>query len=96
MTNRAEDVDMSGPPRLEMNLRGEECPVPTLKTVDALKSIRRNGGEETVVVRLDDAVCATQIPSEAGRLDYAAQTTKTADSEWEILLTPRTKAEKDG
>ncbi len=78
--------------RVAMDLRGQECPVPTAKTVDALREIRRNQRDETVVVKLDDAVCAAQIPYEARRLDFSARTTKTADSEWEIVLTPRAKA----
>ena len=74
--------------RLEMDLRGEECPVPTIKTVDAIKQLGRNEAGETVVVQLDDAVCASDIPYQAGTLGYSSKTIKTGDSEWEIILTP--------
>ena len=74
--------------RVEMDLRGEECPVPTIKTVDAIKRLGNNPAGETVVVQLDDAVCASDIPYQAGTLGYSSKTIKTGDSEWEIILTP--------
>lgn len=74
--------------RLEMDLRGEACPVPTVKTIDAIKQSGRNEAGETVVVQLDDAVCASDIPYQAGTLGHSSKTTKTGDSEWEIILTP--------
>jgi TusA-related sulfurtransferase len=72
---------------VDLDLRGQECPVPTLKTVETLKRLKGRG--ETVVVRVDDAVCATDIPYEAGRLGYGAETNVSGTSEWVITLTPR-------
>lgn len=69
-----------------LDLRGEECPVPTQRTVAALRDAR--GGERALVVVTDDAVCATDIPYEARRLGYAARTEVTAASEWTITLVP--------
>jgi TusA-related sulfurtransferase len=81
---------MANVKRLEMYLQGEECPVPTIKTVDVIKQLGRNEAGETVVVQLDDAVCASDIPYQAGTLGYSSKTIKTGDSEWEIILTPNT------
>lgn len=74
--------------RLEMDLRGEECPVSTIKTIDGIKQSGRNEAGETVGVQFDDAVCASDIPYRAGTLGYSSKTIKTGDSEWEIILTP--------
>ncbi len=71
---------------MRLDLRGEECPVPTLRTLAALRDAR--GGARQLVVVTDDAVCAADIPYAAGRLGYAARTEVTADSEWTITLHP--------
>lgn len=71
---------------VRLDLRGEECPVPTRKTIDALRGARAR--DEELVVVTDDAICAADIPYEAGRLGYAARTVLTAASEWTITLTP--------
>jgi TusA-related sulfurtransferase len=73
--------------RLEMDLRGEECPIPTIKTVNAIKRLRTGAADQTVVVMFDDSVCAVDISYQAGMLGYSSKTTKTGDSEWEIILT---------
>ena len=64
--------------RVEMDRRGEECPAPTIKTVDAIKGLRRP----------DAAICAADIPYQAGTLGYSSETKKTGDAEWEIVLAP--------
>lgn len=72
---------MSGVVRLDM--RGAECPVPTARTIDALRS----GSPDELVVLTDDAICAADIPYEAGRFGYDARTEITAGAEWTITLT---------
>ncbi len=74
-----------------LDLRHEECPIPTVKTVDALKKLRRTAPEEVTVV-LDDAACAADIPYQAGRLGYVSETKVTGDSEWTIRLVPTQRA----
>ena len=72
---------------LRMDLRGEECPIPTIKTIGLIKELGTNTSE-TVTVRVDDALCAEDIPHQARRLGYAAETTHLGPSDWEIVLRP--------
>ncbi|MDA1097110.1 MAG: sulfurtransferase TusA family protein [Chloroflexi bacterium] len=72
---------------LRIDLRGEECPIPTIKTMSMIKKLGANSSE-TVTVRLDDTVCAEDIPYQARRLGYAAETTHLGPSDWEIVLRP--------
>ena len=69
-----------------VDLRGLECPVPTLRTVEAVR--RAGPAGTTVTVILDDPVCAEDIPVQARRWSYAARVELTADSEWTIRLEP--------
>ena len=69
-----------------VDLRGLECPVPTLRTVEAVKRARAAGSAVTVIV--DDPVCVEEIPVQARRWAYSADVALTADSEWTIQLTP--------
>ena len=69
-----------------VDLRGLECPVPTLRTVEAVKKARADGTAVTVIV--DDPVCLEEIPVQARRWAYSADVALTADSEWTIQLRP--------
>ena len=75
---------------MHMDMRGQECPIPTIKTVEAIKSLK--GKSESVVVIVDDAVCAADIPFQAGQSGYLARTEVTGESEWTITLTPSSKS----
>ena len=69
-----------------VDLRGLECPVPTLRAMDAIKAASRDGAEVTVVI--DDPDCIAEIPYQARRWAYSAKVDLTADSEWTISLAP--------
>jgi len=69
---------------MELDLRGEECPIPTIKTMEILKQL--DSKNEIVTVVVDDATCAEDIPYQAARLGYISETTVTAISEWTIKL----------
>lgn len=71
---------------MHMDLRGQECPIPTIKTMEAIKGLK--GKDETVIVIIDDAVCAADIPFHAGQSGYLASSEETGASEWTITLTP--------
>ena len=73
---------------MHLDLRGPECPVPTIRTIDLLNSLKER--QELVVV-VDDAVCAADIPFQAGRTGYLASKEETGASEWTITLTPSRK-----
>lgn len=67
-----------------LDLRGQECPVPTARTVAALRGA---DAPEALVVVLDDAICAADIPYHARRFGYDARTDVTAGAQWTITLT---------
>lgn len=69
---------------MDLDFRGEECPVSTIKTVERLK--RLDSENEIVTVVVDDATCAKEIPYQANRLGYTSETTVTGISEWTIRL----------
>ncbi len=68
-----------------LDLRGEECPIPTVKTVDAMKQVAP--GEELVVLT-DDPICATEIPLQATHRGFSVNSELSEHSQWLITLTP--------
>ena len=70
---------------MELDVRGEICPYPMMKAVDAMKKVK---GEENVVVITDHAPCLDTIPLQAGRYGYSSNVKKTGSSEWTITLIP--------
>ena len=71
-----------------VDMRGLECPIPTIKAVEAVKEARAEGRAVTIII--DDAVCAEEIPTQVGRWAYQARVERTDDSEWTIRMTPST------
>ena len=71
---------------MELDLRGEECPLPTIKAVEAMKRLRGSGERQVVIV--DDPTCAADIPHQAGRTGFRAASQVTGDSERTISLEP--------
>ena len=70
---------------MELDVRGEICPYPMMKAVEAMKKLQAN---ENVVVITDHAPCLDTIPPQAGRYGYYANVKKTGSPEWTITLTP--------
>lgn len=73
---------------MELDMRGEECPLPTVEAVRAMKQRRASGVRGPIVVITDDAVCAEEIRHQARMLGYAASSDATAPSVWRITLEP--------
>lgn len=71
---------------MKLDVRGEVCPYPMLKAVEAMKRV--NGGEEVVVVT-DHAPCLETIPPQAVRHGYEYSVRETGSPEWTITLTPK-------
>jgi len=69
----------------ELDVRGEICPYPMMKTVQALKKLTEN--ELGLQVITDHAPALETIPTQAARLGYAAQIEETDSPEWRITLT---------
>ena len=71
---------------MELDVRGEICPYPMLKAVEAMKSLK---GSENVVVFTDHAPCLDTIPPQAGRYGYIYQVEESGQAEWIITLKPK-------
>lgn len=83
------DVPASNNGAIEIDARGLECPVPTQQAVEAMKLARESGTLATLVVQLDDAVCAADIPHHAQALGFDAETERANGPQWTITLRPR-------
>lgn len=69
----------------QLDVRGEICPYPMMKTVQALKKMK---GDETVLeVITDHSPALETIPTQAARLGYTANIKETGSPEWTITLT---------
>ena len=73
---------------MHLDLRGLECPVPTIRTLDVLGGLKER---QEIVVVVDDAVCAVDIPFQARHTGYLASTEEKGVCEWTITLTPSWK-----
>ena len=71
---------------MELDTRGQECPVPTTRAVEAMKRLRERDGQDEIIVITDDAVCAAEIPYQARARGYSAASRSTGASEWTITL----------
>ena len=70
---------------MKVDTRGEVCPYPMLKAVEAMKKLK---GREEVVVITDHAPCLETIPPQAQRFGYAYSVEQTGSPEWTITLRP--------
>ena len=70
---------------MELDVRGEICPYPMLKAVEAMKKLK---GTDTVVVLTDHAPCLETIPPQAGRYGYTYQVEQNSGAQWTITLIP--------
>ena len=70
---------------MELDVRGEICPYPMLKAVEAMKKLK---GMDTVVVFTDHAPCLETIPPQAGRYGYTYQVDQNDGAQWTITLIP--------
>jgi tRNA 2-thiouridine synthesizing protein A len=71
---------------MELDVRGEICPYPMLKAVEAMKKLN---GTDTVVVLTDHAPCLETIPPQAGRYGYTYQVEQNSGAQWTITLIPK-------
>ena len=69
----------------QLDVRGEICPYPMMKAVQALKQLQPN--ETGLEVITDHAPALETIPTQAARLGYGAQIEETGTPEWRITLT---------
>ena len=70
---------------MKLDVRGEVCPYPMLKAVEAMKKLK---GQEELVVITDHAPCLDTIPPQASRFGYSYSVAETGAPEWTITLVP--------
>ncbi|GIV77965.1 sulfurtransferase TusA family protein [Litorilinea aerophila] len=68
----------------QLDVRGEICPYPMMKAVEALKKLGPN--DEGLEVITDHAPALETIPTQAARLGYRADIQETGSPEWRITL----------
>lgn len=68
---------------MELDVRGEICPYPMLKAVEAMKKLK---GSDDVIVLTDHAPCLETIPPQAGRFGYVCEIRELGRAEWTISL----------
>jgi len=69
----------------QLDVRGEICPYPMMKAVQALKRLSAN--ESGLEVITDHAPALETIPTQAVRLGYSSEIEETGSPEWKITLT---------
>ena len=68
-----------------LDVRGEICPYPMMRTVSALKKL--SADEKVLEVVTDHAPALDTIPTQAARLGFKTEVEDVGGSEWRILLT---------
>lgn len=72
---------------MKLDCRGEVCPYPVLRAVEAMKK----APAEVIEVLTDHAPALETIPTQAERLGFSAKIEQTGSPEWKITLTPKAK-----
>jgi tRNA 2-thiouridine synthesizing protein A len=76
----------------KLDVRGEICPYPMMRTVSALKKLP--GDANTLEVVTDHAPALETIPTQAARLGFRTDIEQSGASEWRITIT-RTQVEEE-
>jgi TusA-related sulfurtransferase len=69
----------------QLDVRGEICPYPMMRTVSALKKL--GADEQSLEVVTDHAPALETIPTQAARLGFDIEIEETGGSEWRLVLT---------
>jgi TusA-related sulfurtransferase len=73
-----------------LDVRGEICPYPMMRTVSALKKL--SDAERTLEVVTDHAPALDTIPTQAARLGFETAVVEVGGSEWRLVLTRKENA----
>ena len=76
----------------KLDVRGEICPYPMMRTVSALKRLSKD--ESALEVVTDHAPALDTIPTQAARLGFRTDIEETGASEWRITITRNDAEEK--
>ncbi|MEX0856190.1 MAG: sulfurtransferase TusA family protein [Gemmatimonadota bacterium] len=69
----------------KLDVRGEICPYPMMRTVSMLKKL--SAEERTLEVLTDHAPTLDTIPTQAARLGFETAVEEVGGSEWRLTLT---------
>ena len=69
-----------------LDVRGEICPYPMMKAVEAMKKLKGKG--EEIEVLTDHSPCLETIPMQANKLKWTVTIEEVGSPEWKIILTP--------
>ncbi len=75
---------------MRLDVRGEICPYPMMRTVSALKKLPRD--ERALEVVTDHPPALETIPTQAARLGFRTDIEESGASEWRLTIT-RTEAQ---
>ena len=69
----------------KLDVRGEICPYPMMRTVSALKKL--SGDDRTLEVVTDHPPALETIPTQAARLGFRTDIEETGSAEWRLIIT---------
>lgn len=72
---------------MKVDVRGEICPYPMMKAVEAMKKVKGKG--EAVEVLTDHAPALETIPPQAAQHGFSVTIEEIGSPEWRIILTPQ-------
>jgi tRNA 2-thiouridine synthesizing protein A len=75
----------------QLDVRGEICPYPMLRAVEALKRLPAGEGLEVVT---DHPPALSTIPWEAAKLGFEATLSEAGQAEWKVTLQPGAGAKR--
>ena len=76
---------MAGDSAKTLDVRGEICPYPMMRTVSALKKL--SAEDRVLEVVTDHAPALDTIPTQAARLGFQTDVHEAGASEWRLVLT---------
>jgi len=68
---------------MKLDVRGEICPYPQVKTVAALKKLAPS---DQLEVLTDHPPALETVPAQAARLGYVAEIAQVGTAEWSLVL----------
>lgn len=71
---------------IEVDTRGEICPFPMMKAVEAMK---KAGNDAIIEVLIDHAPALDTIPTQCARLGWEWTVEETGSPEWKMTLTKK-------
>ena len=76
---------------IKVNAMGDACPIPVIKTKNAIKEMREGG---TVEVAVDNAIAVQNLTKMAKQKQYVCQSEKISDDEYKVWITVPTAEER--